>query len=65
MRISNHMICLLRNIYAGQDKQLELDMEQQTGSKLKKEYVKAGRLHIVTQLMQFICREHYAKCQDG
>ena len=45
--------------------QLELDMEQQTGSKLKKEYVKAGRLHIVTQLMQFICREHYAKCQDG
>ena len=37
MRISNHMICLLRNIYAGQDKQLELDMEQQIGSKLRKE----------------------------
>ena len=37
MRISNHMIYLLRNIYAGQDKQLELDMEQQTGSKLGEE----------------------------
>ena len=33
MEISDHLICLLRNLYAGQKQQLELDMEQQTGSK--------------------------------
>ena len=33
MGISDHLICLLRNLYAGQEQQLELDMEQQTGSK--------------------------------
>ena len=33
MGITDHLICLLRNLYAGQDTQLELDMEQQTGSK--------------------------------
>ena len=29
----DHLTCLLRNLYAGQKQQLELDMEQQTGSK--------------------------------
>ena len=41
MGISDHLTCLLRNLYAGQEatirkvrkQQLELDMEQQTGSK--------------------------------
>ena len=33
MGIPDHLTCLLRNIYAGQEQQLELDMEQQTGSK--------------------------------
>ena len=28
MRISDHLTCLLRNLYAGQEEQLELDMEQ-------------------------------------
>ena len=37
--------CLLRNLYAGQEEQLELDMEQQTGSKLGKEYIKAIYCH--------------------
>ena len=32
MRIPDHLTCLLRNLYAGQE-QLEQDMEQQTGSK--------------------------------
>ena len=32
MGIPDHLICLLRNLYAGQE-QLELDMEQQTCSK--------------------------------
>ena len=41
MGIPDHTTCLLRNLYAGQEEQLELDMEQQTGSKKEKEYVKA------------------------
>ena len=45
MGIPDHLTCLLRNLYAGQEKQLELDMEQQTGSKLGKEYVKAVYCH--------------------
>ena len=45
MRIPDHLTCLLRNLYAGQEAQLELDMEQQTGSKQGKEYVKAVYCH--------------------
>ena len=41
MKIPYHLIRLLRNLYASPKPQLELDMEQQTGSKLGKEYVKA------------------------
>ena len=33
MGIPDHLTCLLGNLYAGQKQQLELDMEQQTGSK--------------------------------
>ena len=39
MGIPDHLICLLRNLYAGQEA-TELDVEQRTGSKLLKEYVK-------------------------
>ena len=31
--IPDHLTCLLTNLYAGQEAALELDMEQQTGSK--------------------------------
>ena len=44
MGIPDHLNCLLRNLYAGQE-ETELDMEQQTGSKLDKEYVKAVYRH--------------------
>ena len=44
MGIPDHLTCLLRNLYAGQE-QLELDMEQQTGSKSRKEYIKAVYCH--------------------
>ena len=43
------LTCLLRNLYAGQEQQLELYMEQGTGSKLGKEYVKS--MYIVTLLI--------------
>ena len=45
MGIPDHMTCLLRNLYAGQEAKLEPDMEQQTGSKLGKEYIKAVYCH--------------------
>ena len=41
MAIPDHLTCLLRNLMQVKKKQLELDMEQQTGSRLGKEYVKA------------------------
>ena len=44
MGIPDHLSCLLRNLYAGQEV-TELDMEQQTGSKKEKEYVKAVYCH--------------------
>ena len=45
MGVPDHLTCLLRNLYAGQEAQLELDMEQQTGSKSGKEYIKAVYCH--------------------
>ena len=33
MGIPYHLTCLLRNLYAGQEAKLELDIEQQTGFK--------------------------------
>ena len=44
MGIPDHLTCLLRNVYAGQEA-AELDMEQQTSSKLGKEFVKAVYCH--------------------
>ena len=48
MGIQDHLTCLLRNLYAGQEA-TETDMEQRTGSKLGKEYLK---LYIVTLLIK-------------
>ena len=47
MGIPDHLTCFLRNLYWKKVKkqQLELDMEQQTGSKLVKEYIKAVYCH--------------------
>ena len=49
MGIPDHLTCLLRNLYLKKVKkqQLELDMEQWTGSKLVKEYIKAVYCHPV------------------
>ena len=44
MGIPEHLIFLLRNLYEGQEA-TELDLEQRTGSKLGKEYVKAVYYH--------------------
>ena len=44
MGVPEHLTCLLKNLYAGQE-QLEPDMQQWTGSKLGKEYDKAVYYH--------------------
>ena len=57
MGIPDHLTCLLRNLYAGQEA-TELDMKQQTGSKLGKEYVKAVYCHLAyLTYMQSTSRE--------
>ena len=45
MGIPDHLTCLLRNLYAGQEATVELDMEQRTGSKEEKECIKAVYCH--------------------
>ena len=47
MEIPDHLTCLLRNLYAGQEV-TELDMEQHTGSKLERS---TSRLYVVTLLI--------------
>ena len=43
--IPDHLTCLLRNLYAGQEATVRTGHEQQIGSKLEKKYVKAIYCH--------------------
>ena len=45
MDIPDYLTCLLRNLYVGQEARVRTGQEQQTGSKLGKEYVKAVYCH--------------------
>ena len=56
MEIPDHLICLLRNLYAGQE-EMEPDMEQWTGSKLGKDYIKPVFCHLayLTSLQSTSC----------
>ena len=45
MEMPEPLTCLQRNLCESQKKQLELDLEQQTGSKSGKEYTKAVYRH--------------------
>ena len=45
MGIPDHLTCLLINLYAGEEQQLEPDMRQWTDSKLEKEYIKVLYCH--------------------
>ena len=47
MGILDHLTCLLRILYSDQEAIVELDIEQQTGSKSGKEYIKAVYCHPV------------------
>ena len=46
MGIPDHLTCLLRNLYTGQKATIRTGHEQQTGSKLGKESVKAVYCHL-------------------
>ena len=48
MGISDHLTCLVRSLYAGQEATVKTYMEQWTGTKLGKEYI---RLYIVSLLI--------------
>ena len=56
MGILDHLTCLLRNLYAGWEV-TELDVQQQTGSKLGKEHVKAVYCHpaYLTSMQSIAC----------
>ena len=45
MEIPDHLTCLLKNLYAGQEATVRPYMEQLTGSNLRKEYYKAVYYH--------------------
>ena len=59
MGIPDHLTCLLRNLYAGQ----ELDMKQQTDSKLGKEYIKDVYCHHA--YLTYMQSTYKTKCQSG
>ena len=66
MGTPDHLSCLLRNLYVGQKQQLEQDMEQQAGSKLGKEYVKAVCCHpaYLTYMQSISCEmPGWMKCK--
>ena len=67
MGIPDHLTCLLRHLYRGQETTVrtvltEQQLEQQTGSKSRKDYVKAVYCHPAYLSW---CRVHYEKHWDG
>ena len=58
MEIPDHLTCLLRTLYAGQEATVRTREEQQTGSKLGKEYVKAVYCHpaYLTSMQSTSCK---------
>ena len=66
--IPGHLTCLLRTLYAGQEATVKLYMEQQIGSKLGKEYIKAVYCHpaYLTYMQSTSCEmPGWMKCKLG
>ena len=57
MGIPNHITCLLRNLYAGQEATVRMDVKQWTGSKLGKKYIEAVYTHFayLTYMQSTLC----------
>ena len=60
MEIPDHLTFLLRNLYVGQEATVRTEHEQQTGSKLGKEYIKAVYYHPAYLI---VCRMCHERCQ--
>ena len=58
MGIPDHLTCLLRNQYAGQEATVRTRHEKRTGSKMGKAYVKAVFCHHA--YLTYIMRVHHA-----
>ena len=56
MGIPDHLNCLLKNLYACQEA-TELDREQQSGSRLGKEYVKAVYCYPAYLYVEYIMQD--------
>ena len=58
MGIPDHLTCLLRNLFPGQDATVRLDMEEQTSCKSGKEYVKPVYCHLayLTSMQSISCK---------
>ena len=58
MGIPDHLTCLLRNLFAGHEATVRLDMEQQTSCKSGKEYVKPVYCHLayLTSIQSTSCK---------
>ena len=65
MGLPDHLTCLLRNLFVGPEAMLEPDMEQWTGSKLGKEYVKAVYCHSAYLTYHVKYRVHHVKYWAG
>ena len=62
MGIPDHLTCLLRNLYAGQ----EATVRTGHGTRLVPNRERSmSRLNIVTLLIELICRVHHEKCWTG
>ena len=59
MGIPEHLTCLQRNLYAGQEATVRTRHKNRTGSKLGKEYVKAVYCHPVylTDMQSTLCEK--------
>ena len=63
MGIPDHLTCLLRNLYGGQQTTVRTGHEtKQTDFKLGKEY---GKLYITTLFVLGLCGVHHGKWQTG
>ena len=67
MGIPDHQTCLLRNLYADQEAtRSEQDMEQETGTKSRKEHIKAVHCHFAyLTSMQSTSWERLEEAQAG
>ena len=64
MRIPDHLTCLLRNLYAGQEATWAWNWTW-NNRLVPNRKRSTSRLYIVTLLIQLICRVHHEKCWTG